>query len=111
MPGPFNANRDHLDALIDQLEQTGMRVYPIASYTRRLQLVKEINPDAVIMMPHGRMQLGHAQQTIDYLKTKNIPLFAPVSVFAIIGNFLASSSISFIFADPAIKLFFIIIKQ
>ena len=35
----------------------------------------------------------------------------PVSVFATIGNFLASSSISLMFADPAIKLFFIIIKQ
>ena len=35
----------------------------------------------------------------------------PVSVFATIGNFFASSSISFIFADPAIKLFFIMIKQ
>lgn len=81
VPGPFNANRDHLDALIDELEQAGMRVYPIASYTRRLALVKAVEPDAVIMMPHGRMQLGSGQQTIDYLTQANIPLFAPVSVF------------------------------
>ena len=31
--------------------------------------------------------------------------FVSISVFATIGNFLASSSISIIFADPAIKLF------
>ena len=33
------------------------------------------------------------------------------SDFATIGNFLASSSISLILAEPAIKLFFIIIRQ
>ncbi|MDO6426688.1 cobaltochelatase subunit CobN [Thalassotalea sp. 1_MG-2023] len=81
VPGPFNANRDHLDALIDKFEADGFRVYPIASSKRRLPLIKEINPDAVVMMPHGRMQLGNGQQTIDFLKSKNIPLFAPVSVF------------------------------
>ena len=36
---------------------------------------------------------------------------APFSVFETIGNFLASSSISEILAEPVIKLFFIIIKQ
>jgi cobaltochelatase CobN len=81
VPGPFNANRDHLDAFIDKLEETGLRVYPIASHTKRLALIKEIDPDAVVMMPHGRMQLGSGQQTIAYLSEKNIPLFAPVSVF------------------------------
>ncbi len=81
VPGPFNANRDHLDALIDKLETSGLQVYPIASYSKRLSFIKEIAPDAVIMMPHGRMQLGNAQQTIDYLSQQNIPLFAPVSVF------------------------------
>ncbi len=81
VPGPFNANRDHLNTLIDQLELAGMQVYPISSFTKRLDFIKAINPDAVLMMPHGRMQLGRGQQTIDYLKTTNIPLFAPLSVF------------------------------
>ena len=36
---------------------------------------------------------------------------ASVSVLETIGNFLASSSISLIFAEAAIKLFFIIIRQ
>ncbi|WP_444997757.1 cobaltochelatase subunit CobN [Aliikangiella sp. IMCC44359] len=81
VPGPFNANRDHLDSLINQLETKGMQVYPIASFQRRLEIVKQIQPDAVIMLPHGRMHLGSGQQTISWLKKQNIPLFAPVSVF------------------------------
>jgi len=81
VPGPFNSNRDHLDALINQLEQAGMQVYPIASRGRRLSLLKEISPDAVIMMPHGRLQQGSGTTAIDWLKAQNIPLFAPLSVF------------------------------
>lgn len=81
VPGPFNANRDHLDALILELEAAGMQVYPIASFRRRLQLVQEISPDAVILMPHGRMHLGKGEDTINWLKEQNIPLLAPVSVF------------------------------
>jgi len=81
VPGPFNANRDHLDALINQLEETGMRVYPVASRKRRLSILKDIAPDAVIMMPHGRLQQGSGTSAIDWLKSENIPLFAPLSVF------------------------------
>lgn len=81
VPGPFNANRDHLNSLIEKLEEKGLQVYPIASFTRRLAMIKEIAPDAVVMMPHGRMQLGNGQKTIDYLAEQNIPLLAPLSVF------------------------------
>jgi len=81
VPGPFNSNRDHLDALITQLEQAGMRVYPIASRARRLSLLQEISPDAVIMMPHGRLQHGSGTTAVDWLKAQNIPLFAPLSIF------------------------------
>ncbi|PAJ73712.1 hypothetical protein CJF42_14175 [Pseudoalteromonas sp. NBT06-2] len=81
VPGPFNANRDHLDALINQLEKAGMRVYPVASRKRRLNMLKDIKPDAVIMMPHGRLQLGSGSSAVDWLRSQNIPLFAPLSVF------------------------------
>ncbi len=81
VPGPFNANRDHLDSLINELEGRGMQVYPIASFDRRLELIQEVDPDAVLMMPHGRLQLGSGSSTIQWLKQQNIPLLAPVSVF------------------------------
>ena len=67
-----------------------------------------------------KMALATAKNKMDYLNTHgtstpvgDITVFkvVPVSVLAIIGNFLASSSISLMFAEPAMKLFFIIIKQ
>jgi len=81
VPGPFNANRDHLNGLISTLEARGWRVYPIASRMRRLQLLQEIAPDLVLMMPHGRLHLGNQEEAIDWLKQANIPLLAPLSVF------------------------------
>ncbi len=81
VPGPFNANRDHVDQLITRLEQQGYRVYPIASATRRLDFMKAIQPDAVIMMPHGRLHVGNSQEAIAWLKQQNIPLLSPLSVF------------------------------
>ena len=81
VPGPFNANREHLDALIDGLEARGLRVYPIASRTRRLELLQRIEPDAVIMMPHGRLHLGRGEKAVQWLKEQQIPVLAPLSVF------------------------------
>lgn len=81
VPGPFNANRDHLDALILGLESRGLRVFPIASHTRRLELLKAIGPDAVIMMPHGRLHLGRGDDAVQWLNARQIPLLAPISVF------------------------------
>ncbi len=81
VPGPFNANREHLDALIQSLETRGFQVFPIASRTRRLELLQTIEPDAVIMMPHGRLHLGRGDAAVQWLKSRQIPLLAPLSVF------------------------------
>ena len=81
VPGPFNANREHLDDLISGLEARGLQVYPIASRSRRLELLKTIEPDAVIMMPHGRLHLGRGNDAVAWLKEQQIPLLAPLSVF------------------------------
>ncbi len=81
VPGPFNANREHLDALIVGLEARGLQVFPIASRTRRLELLQAIDPDAVVMMPHGRFHLGRGEDAIRWLRSKQIPLLAPISVF------------------------------
>lgn len=81
VPGPFNTNRDHVDAIIRLFEARGYNVYPISSAQRRLEFMKQISPDAVIYMPHGRLTLGEADQVIAWLKDRNIPFFAPVSMF------------------------------
>lgn len=81
VPGPFNANREHLDALITSLEARGLQVYPVASRSRRLELLKTIAPDAVIMMPHGRLHLGRGDKAVEWLKEQQVPLLAPLSVF------------------------------
>lgn len=81
VPGPFNANRDHIDQLIQMLEDRNLNVYTISAATKRLEFLKAVNPDVVIMMPHGRLTLGQDEQAQAWLKEKNIPLFTPLSVF------------------------------
>ena len=81
VPGPFNANREHLNAMINALEAAGMRVYPINARAERLSMVAQIEPDAVLMMPHGRFGFGNAAAVEDWFNANNIPLLTPISVF------------------------------
>ncbi|MCY4429977.1 MAG: cobaltochelatase subunit CobN [Rhodospirillales bacterium] len=81
VPGPFNANRDHVDAFIEALEDRRWNVYPVASSAKRLDFLKEIEPDLVILMPHGRLTRGSAQEATRWLQERNIPMLTPVSVF------------------------------
>lgn len=82
MAGPFNTNKDHLDSLIISLESKNMSVYPISSFSKRLEFLQEISPNAVIYMPHGRLAMGQADKAVDWLKEKNIPMFCPVTINA-----------------------------
>ena len=81
VPGPFNANRDHVDAFIRALEAREWNVYPMASAEKRLDFLKEIEPDLVVLMPHGRLTLGRADEAIAWLRERDIPMLTPVSVF------------------------------
>lgn len=81
VPGPFNANRDHLDAMIDAFEARGFNVYPVSAATRRLAFLQEIDPDAVLYMPHGALTLDKRDEAVDWLEANGIPLFTPLSVF------------------------------
>ena len=81
VPGPFNANRDHVDAFIHALEGRAWNVYPMASAEKRLDFLKEIEPDLVVLMPHGRLTLGRADEAIGWLRERDIPMLTPVSVF------------------------------
>ena len=81
VPGPFNANRDHIDSLITMLERRNLNVYTISAATKRLDFLKQIDPDLAILMPHGRLTLGQEKEAVAWLKDKNIPLLTPLSVF------------------------------
>jgi cobaltochelatase CobN len=81
VPGPFNSNRDHVDGMIRSLADKGLNVYPVAAITKRLSIVQEIDPAAVVFMPHGRMTLESGDETIGWLNSRDIPIFGPISVF------------------------------
>jgi cobaltochelatase CobN len=89
VPGPFNANRDHLDAMIKAFQGKGWNVYPIAGTTRRLQFLKQIKPDLVIEMPHGRISSGNANEAVTWLKKQNIPMLSPLSIFNLYEDWMA----------------------
>ena len=81
VPGPFNANRDHLNAMIGAFEGAGMRVYPINGHAERLALVAEVNPDAVVLMPHGRFNFGRENAVANWFRENQVPLLTPLSIF------------------------------
>ncbi|MCR2006991.1 cobaltochelatase subunit CobN [Bacteroides acidifaciens] len=62
--------------LIETLEKEGYNVYPVQSMIRFMSFIDEIEPDAIINMAHGRM----GDKMVDYLKAKNILLFAPLTI-------------------------------
>ena len=68
--------------LIKALEKEGYNVYPVQSMTRFMSFIDEVQPDAVINMAHGRM----GDRMVDYLKTKNILLFAPLTINSLVDE-------------------------
>lgn len=80
--GPRNRNnRAAVDALIRDLEARGINVYPAAGFMKRLDAIKAVGPDLVVLMPHGRLALGRAAEAVAYLKEKNIPLLCPIHIY------------------------------
>ena len=66
--------------LIDALERVGYNVYPVLSLRRLLDFVREISPDAIINMAHGRL----GDEVVKYLEERNILLFAPLTVNSLV---------------------------
>jgi cobaltochelatase CobN len=79
--GPRSAHRGYLDDLIRAIEARDINVYPISGILKRLDYIKEIQPDLVVYNPHGRMAPGRADEAIAYLHEQGIPLLCPVDVF------------------------------
>jgi cobaltochelatase CobN len=80
MSGPQSGNNAHVDSLITSLEHSGINVFPVASMKKRLDYLKEIDPDLVIYLPHGRVMPGSGDLAVEWLKSRNIPLLCPLTV-------------------------------
>ena len=72
---PMEGNREHVDTVITCLTAAGFNVYPlVATGNRRVGMIKELHPDAVVYYPMGR--LGN-DSLINWLHSEEIPLFMP----------------------------------
>ncbi|MCM1042129.1 MAG: cobaltochelatase subunit CobN [Bacteroides sp.] len=87
--GPFNTNTEHLDAIISAFQDRGYRMYPIASFMKRLAFLREIQPDAAIYLPHGRLAMGQGERAVQWLQQNNIPLFCPLTMNATYDSWMA----------------------
>lgn len=87
--------------LIAALEKAGHNVYPVSSIRRFMEFLREIDPDAVINMAHGRL----GDPMVEYLKAHNILLFSPLTVNSLVeewendpmgmnGGFLSQSVVT-----------------
>lgn len=77
---PFSGNRENIDSMIVAFQNSGMNVYPVASAMKRLDFLKQIQPDAVVYYAHGRLAMGQADTAVEWLKQKNIPVFSPLTI-------------------------------
>ena len=68
--------------LIEALEKEGYNVYPVQSMTKFMSFIDEVQPDAIVNMAHGRM----GDKMVDYLKAKNILLFAPLTINSLVDE-------------------------
>lgn len=72
---PVENNRAHIDTLVSRLTEEGYNVYPLtATGKARAKMIKEVNPQAIIYLPMGR--LGN-DSLINWAYDKQIPLFMP----------------------------------
>lgn len=72
---PVEGNRAHIDTLISRITEAGYNVYPLsAKGDKRAKLIREVNPDAIVYLPMGR--LGN-DSLINWCYEREIPLFMP----------------------------------
>lgn len=102
---PFSSDRGYLNELLAGLESAGFNVYGVSASEKKLDLLREIAPDLLIVFPHGRFSIGHSEELIAYMKTQNIPMLAPLTINdlrsnwekdpkGMIGGFLSQSVVT-----------------
>ena len=77
---PFSGNKQNLDSLITSLDRAGLNVYPVSSFSDRLRFIQEVSPDLIIHFPHGRISMMGGDRVVEYLRERNIPVIAPLTL-------------------------------
>ncbi len=86
-----NSNEEHIAAMINLLESEGLNVYPINSFgSKKLSLIKAVEPNLIINNPHGRLVMGDAKGGEDLLKELNVPILSPITVNELYDSWLKS---------------------
>ncbi|MEA3489803.1 MAG: cobaltochelatase subunit CobN [Candidatus Omnitrophota bacterium] len=80
--GPRNPGGNHIDMLIKELEGRGLNVYPVSGFSKRMEFLEDIDPQLVILFPHGRFIPGKTKEAVEWLNRKNIPLLCPLTIFS-----------------------------
>lgn len=77
---PYSGDKGFLDSTILSFQRKGFIVYPVASSFERIHFLDEIQPDAVIYFPHGRLLLSEPEKTVEWFKEHNVPFFTPLTI-------------------------------
>lgn len=78
--GPRNAERAHVNALIEALEEAGHNVYPVAGFLERLAYLDAISPDLIVYFPHGRLAPGRGDEMRAWLLEHRTPVLTPMEI-------------------------------
>ncbi len=72
---------EHICAVVKAFEKEKINIYPVFGFRKRLDFIRKVSPDMVVLMPHGRFTTAKENEVIDYLKKQNIPLLCPINVY------------------------------
>ncbi len=64
-------------ALITELEKRNINVYATAGFSGRVDFINAVQPDLVVLIPHGRLAPGKSEEVLSILKELNIPVLGP----------------------------------
>ncbi|UDQ98750.1 cobaltochelatase subunit CobN [Lentisphaerota bacterium WC36G] len=76
-------NSEHIQYIIKEFAKQKINVYPVFGFRKKIDFIKEIKPNLVSIMPHGRFA-----EVIPVLKELNIPYLCPINVFAPYNSWL-----------------------
>ena len=72
---------EHITDIVKAFENASINIYPVFGFRKRLDFIRQVSPDMVVLMPHGRFTTGKENEVINYLKKRNIPLICPINVY------------------------------
>ncbi len=67
--------------LINELETRNLNVYAATGFSNRLDFIRDVAPDIVVFIPHGRLAPGRSKELQAILSELNIPVISPQVMF------------------------------